>query len=138
MLHEYNFVDVQKLTSRQVALHKSTSTSEKDKEKWKECLIEDLISSEDSDEDGSFLVRPLPWRADKVTNFLCSLDKKQDKKRSRKSKIMTLERKTGLASMHAKPIAGSVPGPLHSFMNKTVVLYYTHVFSISYAILTAL
>ena len=60
VLHEYNFVDVQKLISQQVALQKSTSTSEKDKEKWKECLIEDLISSEDSDEDGSFLVRPLP------------------------------------------------------------------------------
>ena len=100
---------LQKLASRQVALEKSTSTSENDKEKWKECLIEELISSEDSDEDGSFLVRPLPWRAEKVTNLFCSLDKKQDKKRSKKSKIMTFERKTGLPSYRTKPMERSIP-----------------------------
>ena len=80
------FVCMQKLTSRQVALQKSTSTSEKDKEKWKECLIEELISSEDSEEDGTFIVRPLPWRAEKVSNFFCGLDKKRTKSAQRKVK----------------------------------------------------
>ena len=42
----------------------------------KRCLIEELISSEDNDEDQSFIVRLLPWRADRVYR----LDKKQDKK----------------------------------------------------------
>ena len=72
-------------------------------------LIEELISSEDSEDDGSFLVRPLPWRSEKVTNFFCGLAKKQDKKKSRKSKIMTFERKTGPFSQRSKPLAGSTP-----------------------------
>lgn len=85
------------------------STSDKDKEKWKECLIEELISSEDSEDDGSFLIRPLPWRSEKVTSFFCNLDKKQDKKKSHRSKIMTFERKTGPPSQRSKPLDGSVP-----------------------------
>lgn len=44
----------QKLASRQIALEKCTSTTDKDKKRWKECFVEDLISSEDSEEDGSF------------------------------------------------------------------------------------
>jgi len=100
---------LQKLTSRKVALRKSTSTSEASKEKWKECLIEEQISSEDSDEDGTFFVHLLLWRADKVSSFSRSLDRKQDKRRSKKSKVMTFERKTGLPSEHPKPMRGSVP-----------------------------
>ena len=100
---------IQKLISRQVALQKSSATSEQDKEKWRECLIEELISSEDSDEDGSFLVRPLPWRVDKVTNFFSHLDKKCDKRRSKKSRVMIFERKNGLPSERTKPTPGSVP-----------------------------
>ena len=101
---------IQKLISRQVALQKSSATSEQDKEKWRECLIEELISSEESDEDGSFLVRLLPWRVDKVTNYFFShLDKKCDKRRSKKSRVMTFERKNGLPSERTKPTPWSVP-----------------------------
>ena len=92
-----------------MALEKLSTTSSKDKEKWKECLVEELISSEDSDDDGSFFVRPLPWRSDKVTTFFLNLDRKQDKRRSRKSKVMTYERKRGLPSDRAKPRHGSLP-----------------------------
>ena len=76
---------------------------------WKGCLLEELISSEDSDEDGSYVVRSLPWRADKVSSLFCSVDKKQDQKRSRKSKIVTFKRKTGVPSDCANPKPGSVP-----------------------------
>ena len=54
-------------------------------------------------------MRPLPWRADKVSSFFRSLDKKQDKRRSKKSKVMTYERKTGLPSDRLKPVRGSEP-----------------------------
>ena len=56
------------------------------------------MSSEDSEEDGSFLTRPLPWRSEKVNKFFSSLDQKLEKKRSKKSKMMTFERKTGQES----------------------------------------
>ena len=61
---------MQKLTARKVALEKSTSTSHKDKQRWRECLVEELISSEESEEDGSFLVHLLPWRSEKVLLFV--------------------------------------------------------------------
>ena len=32
-------------------------------------MVSDLISSEDSDENDSIVVKPLPWRAPKVTDF---------------------------------------------------------------------
>ena len=102
-------VAMQKLTARQVALEKSTSTSAKGKQRWRECLVEELISSEDSEEDGSFLIRPLPWRSEKVDKFIYSLDQKLNKKRSKKSKMMTFGRKAGPESHRAKPPTGSVP-----------------------------
>ena len=42
-----------------VALQKSKSITDADK-KWKDCIVEELMRSEDSDEDGSFIVRSLP------------------------------------------------------------------------------
>ncbi len=68
------------------------------------------MSSEDSEDDGSFAVCALPWRSEKATSFLLSLDRKLDKRRSRKSKVMTFERKMGLPSDRPKPVAGSTPG----------------------------
>ena len=101
----YTYAVMQKLASRQVALEKSA----KDKERWRECLTEDLISSEDSKDDGSFLVRPLPWRSEKVTSFFSSLDRKQSKRKSRKSKMMMMARKEGQMSERPKPPPGSLP-----------------------------
>ena len=42
---------------RKVVLQKSKSITDADK-KWKDCIVEELMRSEDSDEDGSFIVRP--------------------------------------------------------------------------------
>ena len=41
-----------------------------------------VIRSEYSEEDGSFLIRPLPWRSEKVTKF-CSLKKVQEEQEGR-------------------------------------------------------
>ena len=37
-------------------------------------MVSELISSEESDENDSIIVRPLPWRAPKVTDFFKKLD----------------------------------------------------------------
>ena len=100
---------MQKLNARKAALRKTTAIPEKDKAMWMECLVPEVMSSEDSEDDGSFTVRPLPWRSGKATRFLTSLDLKHRKKQSRKSRVMTYQRSDGLPSDRPKPIAGCVP-----------------------------
>ena len=102
---------LQKLNSRKAALAKTKAIPEKEKPKWKESLLLSLMSSEDSDDDGgSFNVRPLPWRNEKVTEFFYALDSKHERRLSVKSKRMTYERRDGLASDRQCPATGSVPG----------------------------
>ena len=102
-----NISPMQKLNARKASLHRTTAVPEKDKPIWSECLLPEVMSSEDSEDDGSFTVRPLPWRSEKASNFLLGLDHKRDKRRSRKSRIMTFQRKTGEFSERPQP--GSVP-----------------------------
>ena len=94
---------------QKVALQKSKTITDADKKKWKDCIVGELMSSEDSNEDGSFIVRPLPWRKEKVTFFLCGLDRKLERRKSRKSKIMTHERKKGPPSCRSRPKPTSIP-----------------------------
>lgn len=61
------------------------------------------------DEDGTFTVRPLPWRSDKITGILHGLDNKHDKRRSKRSKLMTFERVYGPISDRVIPSNTSIP-----------------------------
>lgn len=90
-------------------MEKSSAISEKDKTSWKECLVEQLISSEESDDDGSFVIHSLPWRSEKVDNFFSGLDRKSDKKKTKKSKMMTFQRIKGLRSNRPRPSLEKVP-----------------------------
>ena len=67
-----------------------------------------LMNSEESEEDGAFSVRLLPWRSKKATD-LYSLDKKHEKRCSVRSKRMTFERRDGDVSDRERPVEGSVP-----------------------------
>ena len=79
------------------------------KDKWGQCLVSDLISSEDSDENDSIVVKPLPWRAPKGTDFFKKLDvlidedKTSQAKRQRKDRIIS-----SVESSRQKP-SGGVP-----------------------------
>lgn len=92
-----------------MALQKTGAISHNDKPKLLEALVPDLMSSEDSDDDGSFTVRPLPWRSSKISEIINALDEKYNKRRSRKSKVMTFVRKEGSVSDRPQPISGTVP-----------------------------
>ena len=46
---------MQKLNARKAALRKTTAIPEKDKAMWMECLVPEVMSSEDSEDDGSFI-----------------------------------------------------------------------------------
>ena len=69
-------MSLQKLQERIAYLGKA-KLPDKDKEKWSRVIVSEMMSSEESgDEDDSpIVVRPLPWRASRVDNFLGQLDK---------------------------------------------------------------
>ena len=101
---------LQKLNARKAALRKTRAIPDTEKPTWMECLVPELMSSEESEDDGSFTIRPLPWRSEKATSFLLGMDHKHQKRQSRKSLVMTFQRNEGtLPSDRPKPIDGSVP-----------------------------
>lgn len=72
------------------------------------------MSSEESDDDVeedpdggegsfSFTVRPLPWRSDKMTKFVLSLDQKFYKTQTKRSQMMMQKRVKGLLSDRPQP-----------------------------------
>lgn len=97
------------MNSRRAALQKSTVLTEFEKPELMKALVPELISSEDSDNDGSFTVRPLPWRSDTANELHYSLDKKHVKRLSVKSRRMTSDRQRGLASDRAMPDPKTLP-----------------------------
>ena len=68
-------------------------------------MIPEVMSTEESDPDGSahFLTRSIPWRNDKVTKFLHSMDHKHLKTLSGRSRRMSFDRVLGLPSDRACP-----------------------------------
>ena len=94
---------LQKLTNRQMALKKTTSVIEEYKKKFEPCLVQEVISSEESSDEGEFIVRPLPWRSDQLTELFLGLDRKHNKRASPRSKRMSFSRKQGMPSDQPKP-----------------------------------
>ena len=96
---------------RLTALAKTKAISEDKKKKVEDAFVTEMMSSEESEEDeeedGSksvlFIIRPLPWRSDKVTELFLSLDQKYTKKQSKKSTQMTLKRYQGDDSTRSVP-----------------------------------
>ena len=58
------------MKSRISALHRTKAIHEADKKAVKAILVPELMSSEDSEDDGTFSVRPLPWRSEKATDII--------------------------------------------------------------------
>lgn len=72
-------------------------------------FIPELMSSEESEDDGTYTIRPLPWRSEKVTDLFYRLDGKIDKKKSKRSKRMTSDRFKGDPSDRTVPTDMSIP-----------------------------
>lgn len=97
-----------------MAFRSTTAITSDNKDIWEPCLVPELMSSEESDDDdendeGGFVVRPLVWRSDKVTNLFNKLDHKSKKNASVRSKKMTFSRKSGLPSDRQRPPDGNLP-----------------------------
>ena len=99
----------QKLKCRKAALSKTSTMTDEQKKKWMPCLVPDLMSSEESDdecdgeEQSTFKVHPLLWRSDKVTAFIKKLDLKNKSSTSQQSKRMAMKRSMGLPSDRLPP-----------------------------------
>ena len=67
------------------------------------------MSSEESDDGGSFTVRPLSWRSQKATDIMCCLDDRHVRRSSERSRRMTFDRLEGPVSDRIRPVAESIP-----------------------------
>ena len=116
-----NFCLLQKRLKRQKALVQSTSISNEEKRRFKDCMNVEYMSSEhsvsednaddreNSSEDENvpkkkvLCRRPLPWRSQELNNFFVKLDRKANRKRSQRSASMMIERRDGSPSEREAP-----------------------------------
>ena len=70
-------------------------------------LINDCMSSEESEEENTVIVRPLPWRAELVNTFFATLDQKMMEERSAQARRQLKSRVIGEPS--TRPTCESLP-----------------------------
>ena len=98
---------IQKLRRRVSAMKSSTMLTEQMKEKIRQILTADHMSSEESgsgeDEGRQLVVRPPPWRSAEAQSTIDSLDRKADRRRSERAREMMTHRVVGAASTRPAP-----------------------------------
>ena len=85
---------------------------QREKDKWGKVLVAETMSSEESDPENEEIitVKPLPWRAERVSAFLHRLDSKVETsktsqaKRQRKRRVESTE-----CSLRTKPLGIALP-----------------------------
>lgn len=95
----------QKMNYRLKAIKLKTSWTKEEAKAIEEALLIQYMSSEedDTDDEASFIVRPLTWRSDEYTNCLRALDAKHKTTLSQQGKRVFNRRKTGTPSTHSRP-----------------------------------
>ena len=102
---------MQKLQERKSQFQKC-KIPDKEKAKWEKALVADLMSSEESSPENAdkIIVKPIPWRSDKVNSFFDCLDIKmkqvqsEQTKRQRKEQIISHE-----VSKRTQPDSSALP-----------------------------
>ena len=72
----------------------------------------EIMSSEESEQENEevITVKPLPWRADKVSSFFRRLDSKVEKSKSTQAKQRRKQRVEGSEySLRSRPVGSSIP-----------------------------
>ena len=93
-----------------MAIFEKRKLREKDKEKWSKVMTKEFMSSEESgDENNSVIVRPLPWRSNRVDSFFQSLDKSSLEGKSPQSLRQMKKRVIGEVSSRSKPDSHGLP-----------------------------
>ena len=86
---------------RRDKLHlRSCHTQRKTRKSGRKVFNVNFMSSEESDVDGddAIQIRPLPWRAERVTSFLHSLDRKSNDEKSPQAKRQMKMKQMGNSS----------------------------------------
>ena len=86
--------------------------AQKERDKWGKVLVAETMSSEESDEENEeiIFVKPLPWRAEKVSSFFHRLDSKVEKSKSTQAKRQRKQRIEGSDySLRSRPVGSSIP-----------------------------
>ena len=96
-------------------IFRKSTLSDKENKKWKQILVADIMSSEESASDEMFLVKRLPWRSERVTQFLKQLDDRQEGTKKAQAKRQRKQRvHNGISSSRPLPLATLPPWSLVS------------------------
>ena len=97
---------LRKCKERVKALKRMLAVDEERLKKWLHITVNDFMSTEESceEDDATFIVCPLPWRAFKVNDFFGRLDASLQSHRSSQSRKMRNKRRTGEPSESPCPI----------------------------------
>ena len=93
-------------------LEKATFSTSQEKQDWSQIMKIDVMSSEESGEEGGeevIVSRPLPWLSANVTQFFRQLDDEGVKRKSPQAKRQMKTRKCGLPSTRPKPTTEAFP-----------------------------
>ena len=104
----FQCIYLQKLQERTSLLDKVDVPS-KSKEKWRSIFRAEVMSSEESSEESDdIFVKPLPWRAEKVTRFFTDIDEKALEKKTSQAQRQRKARKISINSS-TRPVPQGLP-----------------------------
>lgn len=103
----YPYSILQKKKERESAILKSQKLTEEQKKKWLSVTSQVMISSEESGEDDSIIVHPLPWRSAYVGRMFEKIDSFVRSRKSPQAIRQMKSRKTGSAS--SRPCPADIP-----------------------------
>ena len=81
----------------------NSKLTEEQRTKWLAVVKNELMSSEESDEDDAIVVHPLPWRSEYVDKMFKKIDKYCFSNKSPQEKRQTKQRITGSPSSRPTP-----------------------------------
>ena len=93
----------QKRKERESAIHKNVRLPAEAKAKWMRVMRNDIMSSEDSDDEDVNTVRPLPWRSAYVDKMFNRIDVFCDGSKSAQARRQMKQRIVGEPSDRSEP-----------------------------------
>lgn len=93
-----------------MSVFKKRKYSEADRKKWLKVIVPDMMSSEDSGDDGDEknYVKPLDWRSPLIKDFFIDLDQEFSVNKSAQAKRQTKVREVSSVSS-SRPVPTNMP-----------------------------
>lgn len=102
------FFTIQKRKERDAAILKNSKLTEDQKKKWLLVITNDYMSSEESGEDDSIIIHPLPWHSEYVTKMFKKIDAYFENKKSPQAKRQMKRRVYGMTSSRPQPVVDEI------------------------------